>query len=298
MEEIWRKKPSVIEAWPSDIQYVLAIDENGTPDLSYLRKCRRSGNIPERNHKQFTVTGACFSREAYSNLKNNLDEIKLKYWVNGNADYKGRSKKVCFHYSEVARREHPFNIIMYDNFYQDLSSAVKGADCQIFSCSMDKLKHLEIHETTAHHPYKLSMGFIMERFCHFLNVNKSKGIIMIESRRNKDSDLLRHLTQILDSGNGPNRKEHFRNIKGIYFNPKWRLQDGQQSTYSILEYADYVSRIIHDYVHFDGAAETAEFNLISDKLYSPKGRYEGWGLKIYPPINKNKTASVGNWAGD
>lgn len=289
----WRKNPVTIENWPVGIDYVLAIDENGTPDLSYLRKCIRRSDIPtDKNHVQFTVSGACFSRAGYAQFKNKIDLLKNKYWVDGKADYKGSTKKVCFHYSEISKKEHPFNILPYDNFRSELDEIIKKANCTIFSTSINKVQHLIANQDKAYHPYNLSMGFILERFCHMLNLNESSGIIMLESRKNKDRGLLKHLIEILDNGHYPNPKEHFRNIKGIYFNPKWRLQDNSQSTYSILEYSDFVGKIIHDYV-FSESDGFNRFQLIEDKLYRYQGIYDGWGLKIYPKNNKAASVALG-----
>lgn len=286
----WRSGPQTIEKWPSYIDYVLAIDENGTPDLKYLRKCLRLNIIPNRNHTQFTVTGVSFSRHAYINLKNGFDRIKNKYWTNGMAEYKGRYKRVCLHYSEIHKKQTPFNLKRYDEFISEIKQEISNADCQIFSCSIDKMQHLIKHKENAYHPYNLSIGFILERFCHMLNQSESSGIIMIESRKKMDHNLLKHIIGILENGHYPNLPEHFRNIKGVYFNPKWRLSDNSQSTYSILEYADYVSKIIHDHVYYDSKETLENFNLIENKLYRPWGDYSGWGLKIYP--EKVKTASV------
>lgn len=294
MNKNWRNGPTIIEFWPPDIDYVLAIDENGTPDLRFLRKCIKNNITPERNHIQFTVSGACFSRDSYADFKYKIDEIKQYYWQpDGTANYKGERKKVCLHYSEIHNKEHPFNIPNYDEFLNKLHQAIAGADCEIFSCSMNKYEHLIEYGESAWHPYYLSMGFILERYCHLLNQNEYKGIIIIESRQEKnDKRLLKHLINILENGHYPNPATHFRNIMGIYFNPKWRLSDNSQSTYSILEYVDYIGRIIHDHVYYDSKDINLKFRMIESKLYNPRGKYDGWGLKLYPNRKKMKTASA------
>ena len=109
MEESWTNRPTKINMWNSNIDYVMFVDENGNSDIRDILKCISKNQEIDINNNFFTVTGAIFTKENYLDAKNKLNELKLKYWKNGFATmnawdtvkgllaFKGNSqKRRCF----------------------------------------------------------------------------------------------------------------------------------------------------------------------------------------------------------
>lgn len=75
----WRDKPIPLLDWPSNIDYILFVDENGVPNLKNV----------EPENKWFTITGLLFDKEQCRLLKDEMTNLKLKYWDNGTFNKKG-----------------------------------------------------------------------------------------------------------------------------------------------------------------------------------------------------------------
>ncbi|MFD2670790.1 DUF3800 domain-containing protein [Marinicrinis sediminis] len=284
----WRKRPTILEYWPNDSEFILGIDECGTPDIKYIKRCVRKGVVPDENHTQLTLTGIVHTRETHTELIESMNTIKYKYWKEGVCRYGNSLKRVCFHNKEIRKRNSPFNLVNYDEFFMELIDAIKLSKTRIISCSVNKVEFYnryrdnETYKTSPIHPYKLSLEFVLERFCHRLNELNKKGFVLLESRGFKeDYRLLQDIKYLLDNGNYHNPKSHFENISGIYFNPKWSSIHDDKKSYVILEYADIISYFIHKQVKEGWASKNQIFNLIENKFYRYPNYY-GWGLKVFP----------------
>lgn len=277
----WRNKPTLLEYWPDNVDFILGLDENGTSDIEYIKRCLAANIEIDPLHRHFTLTGVVFNRVRYEKLKEDMNKIKFEYWENGLYDHKGEKRRVCFHSREIRNKSYPFNYIDYDNFIKDLTNMIKETKTKVISCSIDKKNHCQQYRYPIH-PYPLSLGFILERFCYGLNKVDKKGILIIESRGYKeDSLLLKHIVNILDHGTNQNPSSHFRNIEGVYFNPKWWLKDNNRSSFVILEFADLLSYPIHKYSR-NGCMEKDQAFCEVEKKFFRYPDYVGWGFKRFP----------------
>jgi hypothetical protein len=288
----WRKRPTLIDEWDESIDYVLAIDENGTTDIEGI-KSEFDGNLFKllsagydknilMHERWFTVTGVMLERSQFPIFKDKINTIKYAYWQNGIYKYKQGERRVVFHSREIRKKEGPFNPkhIEYPKLMNDISSMVREIDFTIFSASIDKIKHINKY-ARPYHVYNLCLDFVVERYCRFLNSNNKTGILMLESRgKEEDSFILKHLIKLIESGNNYHDKSHFNCIKGVYFNPKWCfIKNNAKASFIILELADLVSFPIYKYIK-TGNKDLA-FEALERKLQNYP-YFHGYGIKIFP----------------
>jgi len=282
----WRERPTLIEDWTEDIDYIMAIDENGTTDLRGIKlkimledfEGIPVGDDPDR---WFTITGVVMARENFAPFRDDIMQLKRSYWPDGKFQYKTGLKRVCFHSRDIRKQEGPFNprIINISNLARDISGVIKRANFTLFSSSIDKVRHLRKY-LYPKHVYELCLEFIVERFARFLNEQRKKGILWLESRgKNEDFEILRFLTNFFATGNEYYRPSYFNCIIGVYFNPKWNRAENGQTSFILLELADLCSYPIHKFVKY-GTRDPA-FEVVVRKLRGYPS-HDGIGLKIFP----------------
>lgn len=270
----------------------MSIDENGNSDLKGVTRALRKGHdVPEAD-RHFTVTGVILRRADFPRLRDRFLELKTTYWDDGKFSYPGKGlRRVCFHSREIRKREGPFagDEFDYDGFLNDLTAVLRDTPATIIASSIDRVRHVQTYPDP-YHPYELCMTFVLERFAMFLNRRRATGLVLLESRGKKeDKFLLTHITRVLDNGTYYCPVSHFENIVGVYFNPKWSERDGFQASYVSLELADLCSHPIHTFA-WTGNRNRA-FQVLEPKL-DGYPHYVGKGLKVFPPLAKEKTATA------
>lgn len=280
MPEQWKLRPTIIEYWPDNVDYVMGLDENGGSDINEFLSKIRGGQPINENDKLFTLTGAVFNSDTYRSYIEAITSLKKKYWNDGLCEYKGDLKRVVLHSREIRRKDYPFNYIDYDSFIFDLSELIKQTQMRILSASVNK-ERLCNKYTKPDHPYHLAVDFILERYCYRLNELNKNGIIILESRGRKREDkfVLSRIKHIVEHGTSENPSSHFSRLLGAYFNPKWSKTQNGQASYVILEMADLVSYPIHKYIR--NGQKDAAYLAIEDKFFRYP-RHMGWGLKTFP----------------
>lgn len=289
MDDDWKARPKIIEYWPEGVRYVMGMDESGTSDLVTISRKMMAGKEEEIDFtmKDFTLTGVIVDMERYDTLKEAVNKVKFQFWEDGLSDYKGFRKRVCFHSRDIRKRSAPFNTLDHTTFTTALSDMIKSVNAKIISCHVDKLAHYKKYTNPYNkpiHPYHLAALFILERYCNGLNEANVKGIVMLESRGKKeDQFVLDYIVQMIENGTNQNPASHFRNIAGVYFNPKWSKADNDLTSYVILEYADLVCFPIHkQHRGGDLSSGNPAYQILEDKFYKYPD-YIGWGLKIWKP---------------
>lgn len=129
----WRNRPKFINYCPEWVDYVLFIDENGSGDIKYVAE-NFASLIP--NQELLTITGIAIKASNLVKVKEEIMNLKLKYWENGMFKYGNKMKRVCFHSRNIRKKEGPFNpsIINYHDFENDLSKVIqKNTNENIFS---------------------------------------------------------------------------------------------------------------------------------------------------------------------
>ncbi|WP_242227302.1 DUF3800 domain-containing protein [Bacillus cereus group sp. BfR-BA-01315] len=262
---VWKGKPIPLLEWPSNIDYILFVDENGVPNL----------NNVESGNKWFTITGLLFDKEQCRLLKDEITNLKLKYWENGIFN----KKRVVFHSRDIRKKTGPFNpkLINQEEFNSELQLTLKKLDYKIFSSSINK----ELHISQYAHPYPVynfCLEFILERFAMYLcNCNKN-GLVVVESRGKKENTvLLNSAVSVLDKGNRFLEKQRFKNIMGVYFNPKRTINN--KLSFPHLEAADLIGYEIYNYIKNDNPSVL--FTEVEKNLYNYPD-FSGYGMKVFP----------------
>lgn len=288
----WKTRPTLIDYWPTDIDKIIAIDENGITHLRRFIKLFQNYEIDlikaskdktlYKDERWFTVTGVVIQREYFPAFKKLINEIKFKHWENGIYQYNSGKRRVVLHSREIRREEGPFNpkLINYSELIQDISYLIESTNFSIYSSSIDKIKHIHKYKYPMH-VYNLSLNFVIERFCLELNRNNENGIILLESRGKKeDRNILKFIVNLLEHGNNFNTSNHFSRIKGVYFNPKWCFQKHNgKASFVLLELADLVSYPIYKFAK-TGEKDKA-FLRLENKIDNYPN-YFGFGIKMFP----------------
>ena len=107
----WKVQPTIFSDWPADIDYVLAIDENGTPNLKEI------GSSSNDLLSWFTITGVLFSWDGFPQIIDEVVQLKEKFWENGIFN----DSRVVFHSRDIRKKTGPFNpkLIDYSIFLKE-----------------------------------------------------------------------------------------------------------------------------------------------------------------------------------
>ncbi|MTD30140.1 DUF3800 domain-containing protein [Planomicrobium sp. YIM 101495] len=266
---MWKENPSILSDWPEEVEYVLAIDENGTTDLKGVI------HSPNDLLQWFTISGILFNRSEFIASRDAFVKLKQKYWKNGLF----KNDRVVFHSRDIRKKIGPFNpkIINYTEFLEELNFLLSDLDYKIYTSSIDKFAHTRQY-ISPYPVYELCLEFVIERFCRELNKSGAKGIIVMESRGKKENKiLLETAVKLIENGNKYHDPPFFESIHSINFNPK-RTFDRKMSFFH-LEIADLVSYPIHQYVRY--RIKENEYLNIENKIYNYPG-HMGYGMKIFP----------------
>lgn len=280
MNTNWRNRPTTIDYISEAIDYVVSIDESGSPDLKRVLKAKNEGLSINENEKHFTVTACNIAVRDFNDARDMVMQLKHKYWSNALFYYNNKEKRICFHSRDIRGRKGAFNpdIIDYSSFIADLSDLMAKIPITLYASHIDKMRHVQQYRYPDL-PYNLCMNFVLERIARDIGSKKS-CVVILESRGIKeDKDLLDKIKSLIDYGNMYNDKRAFSFIKGVYFNPKWCQIAQDQMSYWELELADLCAYPIQKYfVH--GTRDKA-FDILLPKI---KGypSVDGKGLKSFP----------------
>lgn len=277
----WLNKPTLLYYWPGETEYLLAIDENGTPDLKNVIRMIKEEKEVDINNRFFTITGVILNKESYISFMNNITTLKNIYWNNGEFVYKNEKRRVVLHSRDIRRRTYPFDFIdnVYKKFINDLTDIIDSTNMEIISSTIDKYSLVRKYK----HPlgsYELSLTFVLERFAYFLNRKRKNGFIVLESRgKREDNDLLQTVKEVITKGTNFCDPETFARIKGVYFNPKWSALDDYRKSFVFLELADLVGYPMYRKYALGKAGK--DYLLLKPKIYMYPD-FMGKGIKIFP----------------
>lgn len=280
MNSNWRNRPTTIDEIPTSIDWLIAIDESGSSDLSQVIKAKKSGEELNDGIKQFTVTACALRMKDFCSARDMVMTLKNKYWKNALFEYKGVEKRICFHSKEIRGRRDAFNpdIINYDSFITDLSQLMADVPITLFSANIDKWKHVN-HYSYPDNPYNLCLDFVLERLMWQMSSTENCYIILESRGRKEDKVLLNKIKYLLDNGNNYNPASNFSNIAGVYFNPKWCHVSNDKMSYWELELADLCAFPIHKYLAY--GTEDEAFKVLKPKIFGYPN-ITGKGLKTFP----------------
>lgn len=260
----------------ADADYFIFMDENGDSNMKYIVSCYNNGILPDQNSRSFCLSSVMFKNTDISFIHKSIDDLKYKYWPDGQYEYKnGKMMKVCLHSREIRRSTGPFsqNCIDYNSFQKDLTTLIQGAPLSITSAYIDKYLLYQKYTSFARNPYNLAVTFILEQVVRQQLKDTDTVIIVLESRGKKEDPPVQNTIQsMIDNGTQFVTKKQFKKIKGIYFDPKRDPEDSGK-TFSCLELADLVSYPLYNYCKNNRTGR--DYDIVRKKL-DPNG------LRIFP----------------
>ncbi|MFA6636729.1 MAG: DUF3800 domain-containing protein [Candidatus Omnitrophota bacterium] len=246
------------------MDYYYFLDESGDHGLSYI----------DPNFPLFMLCGCLFRADHYSEAEKKVDAFKMKFF---------KTKSVILHSRDIRKCEGPFQVLfdleLKKAFYDDLNDLMKTSEFIIIGSGINKEKHIKQYGKATNDPYSLSMSFMMERvaFCLHRKDKSARVHIVAESRgRKEDVQLDAYVKSIIDLGTFyVTRAKMTRIFKSFKVRPKKDNVAGLQiADLAAYPLARHILRPEEPYPSFD---------IIESKLDCDyKGRYDGWGLKIFP----------------
>lgn len=287
----WEKEPIPLITIP-DCDYILMIDENGqSSNFKNIEKKIKNKQKLDETERVLCLTGVIISAEEYiNNLKSSFNNLKEKYWENGNwfNSKRRRHEKIHFHsvdFGNIKNRRNCMRLLSnkeMTNFVEDLSIEIKNLKFEIVSICIDNYKFINRY-TNPFNQYHYSTSLLLERFGKFLNEKKKTGVIVFESRAHQDWKQLNNVKKILKCGNYYNSAYIFQNILGCFFNPKRPINTALKS-YVGIELVDLVGHPIYKFFlsKVKGKKYSGRDWQMVEKKMSNYPRYQGYGLKHIP----------------
>lgn len=165
---------------PSDKEqrYRLYIDESGDHVFRQL---------DEEAHRYLCILGCWFRADQYRDFHRQLEAFKQAH-VPHNPD-----EPLILHREDIINRRGPFWRLRDSTasaaFDVGLLRVVSSAQYAIVAVVIDKKRLYEAYDAPAH-PYHLAIGFMLQRYCGYLNHINRHGDVMAESRGAKENRLL------------------------------------------------------------------------------------------------------------
>lgn len=195
---------------------------------------------------------------------------------------------VILHERDIRKEITPFkfnNHFDKNEFLGQLSEIIERSNFILISCVVKK-DSLSERQSAGDNLYHLALGFCLDTLHEFLSEKSQddkKTFVVFESRGKKeDKDLELEFRRVCDGANRKNARLPFEII----------LAD-KRSNSSGLQLADLVARPIGLNI-LRPKQENRAFDILKQKFFCAGGRknvgegYEGWGLKVFPPLKSEK----------
>lgn len=155
---------------PPEQRYRLYVDESGD------HVCKR---MDDERHRYLCLLGCWLRGDVYQAFHTRLETFKQKH-VPHSPD-----EPVILHREDIINRRGPFRRLRDDSvrkaFDDDLVSLVEQTPFTVVAVVIDKATLRTKYPAPAH-PYHLAMGFMLQRYCGYLNHVSRRGDVMAESR--------------------------------------------------------------------------------------------------------------------
>ncbi len=276
-ETLLLEKAQFISKWDvSKAKHAIFIDESGNHD---------TGNI-DPNWPILSLFGVIIRFDTYIKLKKKIFDLKCYLWPpQGKFGYNHKNetvvKQVCFHSSDMRRKEGPFskNILSNDDrqymdnvLWNDIISKYPWIG---LSCIIDKQKLCNQYRYPVN-PYFIAVTYMLERL---IMTVKEPSIIIFEKRGQKEDTLLwNSLKRLFIEGTSPYilPDEFMDRIDNI----GWHAKHGNQgNVVAGLEIADLCAYTVGaNYLR----GHCRFYDICEMKLLGYPNRIFGQGLKIFP----------------
>ena len=161
-----------------DERYRLYIDESGDHVFRHL---------DEEAHRYLCLLGCWFRANDYGQFHQALEAFKQKHIPHNPDD------PVILHREDIVNRRGQFWRLRdpeaAERFDSDLLSLIRDSNFMLVGVVIDKAALQQQYPTPAH-PYHLGIGFMLQRYCGYLNHINRHGDVMAESRGGRENRLL------------------------------------------------------------------------------------------------------------
>lgn len=159
-------------------RYRLYIDESGDHVFRHLE---------EQSHRYLCLLGCWFRTAEYRRFHESLEAFKQAHIPHS------PDEPLILHREDIINRRGSFWRLRdpekAEAFDRDLLDLIAAADFKVVAVVIDKAALQEEYPTPSH-PYHLAMGFMLQRYCGYLNHINRRGDVMAESRGGKENRLL------------------------------------------------------------------------------------------------------------
>ncbi|MDD4888641.1 MAG: DUF3800 domain-containing protein [Phycisphaerae bacterium] len=166
-------------------RFRLYVDESGDHVLNKL---------DDPAHRYLCLLGCWFKTDSYLRFHEALTGFKHRH-IPHNPD-----EPLILHREDIINRRGPYGRLRDSDaaqaFDQGLLDVVAQADFRIVGVVIDKLALKARYEVPSH-PYHLALGFLLQRYCGYLNHLNRCGDVMAESRGGMEDKLLKSSYQFV-----------------------------------------------------------------------------------------------------
>ncbi len=262
---------------PPEEHYRLYVDESGDHVFNKL---------DEPSHRYLCLLGVWFKATDYLPFHTELEAFKQQH-VPHNPD-----EPLVLHREDIVSRRGPFWRLRDPErraaFDQDLLALLARSRFVHVAVVIDKLALRDAYQTPGH-PYHLAIGFLLQRYCGYLNHVNRVGDVMAESRGGREDGLLKDsYAWVFERGAWMVRAETFQRAltsRQLKLKPKAANVAG-------LQLADLLVKPIKNMILAErghGPAQPSAFEEELLRVVRPKlnhhlydGRVEGYGTVFYP----------------
>jgi hypothetical protein len=167
-------RPSTFES-----RYRLYLDESGDHVFNYLEK---------PSHRFLCLLGCWFRNPEYLVFHQQLEAFKKAHLPHH------PDEPPILHREDIVNRRGYFTHLQdpakAQAFDDALLELIRGTQFRVVAVVIDKLALRQKHGDAVAHPYHLAMGFMLQRYCGYLNHINRTGDVMAESRGGHEDRLL------------------------------------------------------------------------------------------------------------
>jgi len=148
--------------------------------------------LQEIPHRFLALCGCFFATDDYVVFHDAWEALKRKHFPHS------PDEPIIMHRSDIVNRKGPFWRLrdqeVRQAFDDDLLSVVDAARFRVVMVAIDKLR-LSTGYARPFHPYHAALGFMLQRYCGYLNHLNRRGDVLAEGRGRAEDQLLRNAYQ-------------------------------------------------------------------------------------------------------
>jgi hypothetical protein len=264
--------------WTRPSRYRLYIDESGDHVFNHLER---------PGHRYLCLLGCWFEENDYLVFHESLADFKRKYIPHHPDD------PPILHREDIINRRGYYTFLQNPSlkfaFDTALIKVLHDSAFHIVGVVIDKYALRQKYGDAAAHPYHLALGYLLQRYCGFLNHINCSGDVMAESRGSREDRLLEDsYARVFSNGIWSTRERYFRNS---LTSKELKVKKKNANIYG-LQLADLLVHpvrqiILRDYGHLEGdiAPFTASLLPVLELKFNRQiyqGIVEGYGKVFYP----------------